>query len=247
MAISLYPHNREAYEAAVSMLNETGKAAVIHPTGTGKSFIGFKYCEDHPGQRVCWLSPSEYIFRTQLENLRRAASPAPAAPSSLNSELSSLNFKNIVFLTYARLMQMSEDERSAIAPYVIILDEFHRAGARQWGLGVQKLLQQYPEARLLGLTATNIRYLDGQPLQRFYACNSFVGRGEADDNALFADFVRSHPDLVEIGIPWNQAITDLTPVLELEHLEQLRVSRDMKEALGSLEGQSYGFRLEIEG
>ncbi len=92
-----------------------------------------------------------------------------------------------------------------------------------------------------------IRYLDGQPLQRFYACNSFVGRGEADDNALFADFVRSHPDLVEIGIPWNQAITDLTPVLELEHLEQLRVSRDMKEALDSLEGQSYGFRLEIEG
>ena len=39
MAISLYPHNASAYEAAVSMLAETGKAAVVHPTGTGKSFI----------------------------------------------------------------------------------------------------------------------------------------------------------------------------------------------------------------
>ena len=36
--IGLYAHNRAAYEAAVAMLDETGKAAIIHPTGTGKSF-----------------------------------------------------------------------------------------------------------------------------------------------------------------------------------------------------------------
>ncbi|MBQ8081297.1 MAG: helicase, partial [Clostridia bacterium] len=72
MAISLYPHNASAYEAAAAMLAETGKAAVVHPTGTGKSFIGFKLCEDKPDKTVCWLSPSEYIFQTQLENLREA-------------------------------------------------------------------------------------------------------------------------------------------------------------------------------
>ena len=59
VAISLYPHNASAYEAAVAMLTETGKAAVVHPTGTGKSFIGFKLCEDHPDKTVCCLSPSE--------------------------------------------------------------------------------------------------------------------------------------------------------------------------------------------
>ena len=42
MAISLYKHNKEAWLAAHEMLEETGKAAVVHPTGTGKSFIGFK-------------------------------------------------------------------------------------------------------------------------------------------------------------------------------------------------------------
>ena len=52
MAIPLYPHNQTAYDAAVAMLTETGKAAIIHPTGTGKSFIGFKLCEDHPGKTV---------------------------------------------------------------------------------------------------------------------------------------------------------------------------------------------------
>ncbi len=73
MSISLFPHNREAYEAVCAMLLETGKACVIHPTGTGKSFIGFKLCEEHNEERVCWLSPSEYIFKTQLENLKAAA------------------------------------------------------------------------------------------------------------------------------------------------------------------------------
>lgn len=40
MEISLFEHNQNAYEAAMAMLFETGKAAVIHPTGTGKSFVG---------------------------------------------------------------------------------------------------------------------------------------------------------------------------------------------------------------
>lgn len=67
MEISLFEHNQTAYEAAMAMLFETGKAAVIHPTGTGKSFVGFKLCEEHPDKTVCWLSPSDYIFRTQLK------------------------------------------------------------------------------------------------------------------------------------------------------------------------------------
>ena len=84
----LYEHNRIAYESAMEMLQETGKAAVVHPTGTGKSFIGFKLCEDNPDKTVLWLSPSEYIFRTQIENLRATGAEVPG---------------NIVYLTYAKL------------------------------------------------------------------------------------------------------------------------------------------------
>ena len=42
MKIELFEHNQTAYLAALHMMRTTGKAAVIHPTGTGKSFIGFK-------------------------------------------------------------------------------------------------------------------------------------------------------------------------------------------------------------
>lgn len=66
VAISLYKHNLDACNAVTAMLSQTGKAAVVHPTGTGKSFIGFKLCEDNADKRILWLSPSEYIFKTQV-------------------------------------------------------------------------------------------------------------------------------------------------------------------------------------
>jgi len=148
VAMNLLEHNRSAYEAVAAVLAETGKAAVVQPTGTGKSFIGFKLCEDHPDQTVYWLSPSDYIFRTQLKNL------SDASPNTV--------LNNVKYFTYARLMNMTDEEIADIAPGYIVLDEFHRAGAEYWGAGVQKLIAAFPEAKLLGLSATVIRYLDNK-------------------------------------------------------------------------------------
>lgn len=148
MHIELFKHNQAAYHSAVFMLKSKGKAAVIHPTGTGKSFIGFKLCEDHPSKKIFWLSPSDYIFKTQLENLKKAT--GGYTPNNLS------------FYTYAKLMNLSTAELSAIQPDYIILDEFHRCGAEQWGAGVNKLLQLYSKTPILGLSATAIRYLDSQ-------------------------------------------------------------------------------------
>ena len=142
MSINLYKHNKEAYKAAAEMLEQTGMAAVIHPTGTGKSLIAFKLVEDHPLNHFLWLSPSEYIYQTQLENLN-------------------MKFPNIQFMSYSRLMK-NEDSIETLHPDYIILDEFHRCGAQEWGKSVRKLLDTYPNAKRLGLSATNIRYLDNQ-------------------------------------------------------------------------------------
>ena len=147
MAVTLYQHNRSAYEMAAAMIEHTGKAAVIHPTGTGKSFIALKLCEEHAREQVCWLAPSDHIYRTQLENWVRAGGEEP---------------DNVCFLTYARLMIMSKEELETLNPAYIVLDEFHRCGARMWGRGVERLLRRYPDASLLGLSATNIRYLDSR-------------------------------------------------------------------------------------
>ena len=145
--IKLFEHNETAYISAIRMLTETGKAAVIHPTGTGKSFIAFKLCYDNADKKICWLSPGEYIFKTQCENLAAAGSAVP---------------RNIAFFTYAKLMLMTDAELEEIKPDYIILDEFHRCGAEMWGQGFKRLFNLYSDTPILGLTATNIRYLDNR-------------------------------------------------------------------------------------
>ena len=151
MGVELFLHNQIAYESALKLMDDSGKAAVIHPTGTGKSFIAFKLAEEHPDSRIFWLAPSEYIYQTQLENFVRAENGGKAAGLS-----------HVLFMTYARLMKSDAAAIAAIHPDYIILDEFHRCGALEWGKGVQRLLSAFPEAKILGLSATNIRYLDNQ-------------------------------------------------------------------------------------
>lgn len=88
-----------------------------------------------------------YIFKTQIENWKHAGGA---------------DLENIQFFTYTKLMLMTEEELSLIEPDYIILDESHRVGAKAWGMGVRNLLEAYSDTPILGLSATNIRYLDNQ-------------------------------------------------------------------------------------
>ena len=166
MALRLFEHNEKAYHAAVRMMEQYGKAVIVHLTGTGKSYVAFKLIEDNPEKVVIWLSPSEYIFKTQLESLKRNDPDFPLA--------------NVHFYTYAKLMcctQTQLEEIAAQKPAYLILDEFHRAGAECWGKSTVALLKLCPDAKLLGLTATNIRYLDNN---RDMAEELFDGRVASD-------------------------------------------------------------------
>ena len=148
MALELYPHQAQVSQAVERMLADKGRAAVILPTGTGKSYIAFHLIEQHPEAAFLWLAPSEYIFRTQRESLRRT-----------NPELS---LENVTFCTYASLIYRTPEGIAGIVCDYIILDEFHRCGSEHWGAAVQMLLASHPQSKLLGLSATHIRYLDHQ-------------------------------------------------------------------------------------
>lgn len=119
MNINLFNHNQTAYETSNDMLDSVGKAAVIHPTGTGKSMIAFKLVETHPDAVFLWLAPSTYIFHTQQENLKR-----------IIGDTESL-LQHVIFMSYSKLMR-DEDFIDTINPDYIILDEFHRCGAQEW-------------------------------------------------------------------------------------------------------------------
>ena len=104
VALRLFEHNEKAYHAAVRMMEQYGKAAIVHPTGTGKSYIAFKLIEDNPEKVVIWLSPSEYIFKTQLESLKRNDPDFPLA--------------NVLFYTYAKLMCCTQAQLEKIVYFL---------------------------------------------------------------------------------------------------------------------------------
>lgn len=96
---------------------------------------------------MLWLSPSEYIFKTQCESLAATGAQIPG---------------NIVFMTYAKLSMLEQEELNDLHPDAVVLDEMHRAAAPTWEKPVQALIAHNPEPVVIGLTATHIRYLDGQ-------------------------------------------------------------------------------------
>ena len=53
MAISLFEYNETAYNSAILMMDKEGKAAIIHPTGTGNrlsvsNFVRITLIKDLP-------------------------------------------------------------------------------------------------------------------------------------------------------------------------------------------------------
>ena len=144
--LELYPHNEKAYRKLLDMLSGTRRACIIHPTGTGKAFIAYRYAFDHPNERILWMSPSTYIEQEQEASIRR--------------ELPNHEFKNIERMTYQTAMHRAQKGNLDIHADTVIFDEFHHTGAPQWSRGVEGVIECNPDANLSGLRATSIRYSD---------------------------------------------------------------------------------------
>lgn len=147
MTISLYKHNQKAFENTLKLLEKENRVAIIHPTGSGKSFIVFKLVEYFKDAKFLWLGPSEHIFFTQSNNLK--------------GEDARL-LERIEFMTYAKVHAIRPRFNN---PYnilydFIILDEFHRIGAESWGESVIELIDLNFSNKIIGLSATHIRFLD---------------------------------------------------------------------------------------
>ncbi|HLZ85718.1 MAG TPA: DEAD/DEAH box helicase family protein, partial [Puia sp.] len=135
--MQLYPHNQRAYDNAVAIFRQHDKTCIIHPTGTGKAVIIAQFIQANPTARHLLLAPGEHI----AAEVRKHVENTEFTFCTYNSRLSNQTFKSSRF-------------------DYIYLDEFHRVGAGKWGPKVLKLLAANPDAKVLGTTATHIRFLD---------------------------------------------------------------------------------------
>jgi superfamily II DNA or RNA helicase len=141
--IRLHSHNQTTFDSAIESLHEGSRVACIQATGTGKSYVIAKTMNEFSDGKKLVIAPSHHILKQQKDVV-------PWLKPSTQ------------FMTYAGARNLEESELKELNPELIVLDEFHRAGAEAWGGGVDRILKHCPEAKVLGTTATPIRYLDGE-------------------------------------------------------------------------------------
>ena len=122
MKTQLFPHNIEAYGKITAELEKSQRTCIIHPTGTGKSFLIAAVSEAY--KNVLILGPNVYVLN-QVKGVL------------------SWRKKGIEYMTYASLMYQ---ENKPVGFDLICLDEFHRIGAPEWGNAVMELLEVNPQA-----------------------------------------------------------------------------------------------------
>lgn len=137
--MELYPHNQKAYESIVEIFKTGNLACSVQPCGTGKSMLIAKCIVDNPNKTHLLLAPGEHIKHEIKKHI---------------------NGTRILFSTYAGL-KSSDLFIFHDAIDFIYADEIHRLGADDWGPVFLKLLDLCPKAKVVGTTATPIRYLDG--------------------------------------------------------------------------------------
>ena len=157
MGFILKPHNKEVHIKVKEKLKKERYAAVIQPTGTGKSYIALKLIEETDGNSI-YVAPSNLIINQIKETIEEARKRGELTKEEYQK------FKKVKFTTYSKLMNEKFEEENQYS--LIILDEFHRCGAPQWQKGVKRLLENNKKAKVLGLTATPIRATDGKDMAK---------------------------------------------------------------------------------
>ncbi len=148
MSISLKSHNEATYTKVIEKMEESNKVAVIQPTGTGKMFIALKLLEENNDKKAIYLAPANSILHDVKKNI-------------FSEGMTMEDFPLLKRMTYQKLARLTDEEIENLDADIIILDEFHHCGAPEWGSGVERLIQRNENAKILGLSATPLRYLDG--------------------------------------------------------------------------------------
>ena len=168
MSMTLNPVNEAAFQKAVQSLEPLNRAAVFHPTGTGKSCIAWKVVEAHPQTTFFWLvAGAQRLALRQAELTRYNGGTLPGNVRFCDCE-------KLAAATPEQWVRLGEQK-----PGCIVLDCYHELSAVCWAQSVQKLLRMCPQAKVLGLGVPN-----GAPV-----C--------AAAQELFADCIVSHMTVAE--------------------------------------------------
>ena len=156
----LQAHQQEAYKNVTNSLKAGNRAAVVIPTGCGKSFISLQLMEDNREKNILFIAPTIAIKNQMYKYIAKYVVGEAPTEERTERQIAEEHFPNLKIMLYPTLLRMDEEIVKKLKPDIIIMDELHRTGADKWGSKVNTLLDMYSEAKVLGLTATPDRMDD---------------------------------------------------------------------------------------
>ena len=201
--MNLYSHNKIAYEKVRKMFETENRVCIVHATGTGKSYIAYEliynFLKENKDKNVIFLAPTAGIIEKLEEDLRSM---------DVDQEV----LQNLSFRTYQSLIHLSKEELQNLDVDLLVTDEFHRLGAKEWKTRINVITKSHPNLKIFGMSATPVR-------------GRAIGRAENIANTFFNGNIASTYDLSDAIVDgvleapnYHAAITEIKS--ECNHLEK---------------------------
>ena len=157
--MSLRDYQLQAVDELRDAVNRHHSAVYMLPTGAGKTVVAGEI------SRLAAAKQTQTVLLVHRRELvRQAVDTLAEACPGLTIGVEAAGWPSIPWATLQVGMVQSISRRKfSINPGIVMVDEAHHARAATW----EKVLQRWPKAMLIGLTATPQR-LDGQGLDEFF-------------------------------------------------------------------------------
>ena len=216
--VGLYDHNAESSRKIKKAFTEENIVAIVHATGTGKSYNALQLAYDNKDKKIIYVVPSNGI----IEHLKKIINDNP------NLDMAR-DFPNLEFRTYQSFTNMSLEEIKELNVDMLILDEFHHIGAPVWGARINSIIETHPGIKVFGMTAYTVRDR-GTSYERDMA--------DPDGNELFSNKVVSRYDLCDAMIDGVLP----KPIYKSAYVKLLGVAQNLEEKVQKLDASSHEYQ-----
>ena len=131
--MDLLPHNRAAYDAVVAHLEKSDRTCVVHPTGTGKSYIALQLIEDNPDARILYitsLATNLLEFWDKVDKLgRRMVLNLSNIPRHVGTGMKGdLDESDLIARDDEEIAEIDDEQREELLKKATVIDESHMTG-----------------------------------------------------------------------------------------------------------------------
>ena len=221
---------RQYQKHAVKEINKTFKTrrftSAILPTGAGKSFVALAEMCQNRNEKMLYLAPNVEILNQVKRYIRKIYRPEEHIGDNEYDPIKRM-FPNVIFDTYQHLKEESAKEIINDKYSLIVFDELHRTGAKEWQKQVKELLDNQDEqVKVLGITATPERDVDLKDMTDYWARYY----GYTDEEIIKGEHLAINMDLmgaIKLGYVVNPKVLNCEySLITGSDFEQLRVSID---------------------